>query len=169
VNRSAVLFLVLLLVGAPRSGLVAQGNIRSSITLSAITITFPTVTEADYDAGAVSATAPITVTFDSRKNGGGQGATQRTSTISIRATSATLGGSKPISDLQWQANGTAPGGWTGLSTSNATVESRPYVFNGLNDPWSVTVYFRTLMSWANDPPATYAAATVQFTLTITTP
>lgn len=164
----AVLFLVGLLVGAPLSGLVAQGNIRGSITLSAVTITFPTVTEADYDAGAVSSTTPITVTFDARKNGGpGGGTTQRTSTISIRATSTTLGGTKPISDLQWQRNGA--GAWTSLTTSNATVESRQYVFNGLNDPWTVTVYFRTLMSWANDPPATYAAATVEFTLTVTTP
>lgn len=157
-----------LLLGAPLSGLVAQANIRSSMTLSTTTITFPTVTEADYDAGAVSASNPITVTFDARKNGGNQPNDQRTSTITIRATTATLGGSKPISDMEWQANGTG-GAWTGLSTTAAVVESRPYIFNNLNDPWTVTVYFRTLMSWADDPPATYGPVTIQITLTVTTP
>ena len=164
----SLLSLLILLAGAPLSGLVAQNNIRSSITLSATTIPFVAATEADYDAGAMSATAPITITFDSRKNGGNQPNVQRTSTISIRATSATLGGTKPISDLQWQRNGTTPGGWTGLTTSNAVVESRQYVYNGLNDPWSTTVYFRTVLNWANDPPAS-DAATVEFTLTVTTP
>ena len=159
-------FLIGLLVGAPLSGLVAQANIRSSETLSSTTIIFPTVTEADYDAGAVSASAPITVTFDARKNGGNQPNDQRTATISVRATSATLGGTKPIGDLQWQLNGV--GGWTSLTTSNITVDSKPYIYNALNDPWTATVYFRTVLSWANDPPASYAA-TLQFTLTVTTP
>lgn len=164
-----VLFLVAaLLAGARLPVLAAQGNIRNSITLSAITIPFPTATEADYDAGAVAASSPITVTFDSKKNAGNQPNVQRTSTISIRATSTTLGGTKPIGDLQWQRNGTAPGGWNSLTTTDAVVESRQFVFNGVNDPWSTTVYFQTLLSWANDPPGSYAA-TVVFTLTITTP
>ena len=164
-----VLFLVAaLLAGARLPVLAAQGNIRNSITLSAITIPFPTATEADYDAGAVAASSPITVTFDSKKNAGNQPNVQRTSTLSIRATSTTLGGTKPIGDLQWQRNGTAPGGWNSLTTTDAVVESRQFVFNGVNDPWSTTVYFQTLLSWANDPPGSYAA-TVVFTLTITTP
>lgn len=165
-KRSAVL--ISLLLGAPLSGLVAQANIRSSINLSSTTVTFPTATEADYDAGGVLATAPITVTFDARKNGGNQPNDQRTATISIRAGSATLGGSKPISDLQWQLNGTG-GSWNGLTTSNAVVDSKPYIFNNLNDPWTAVVYFRTALSWANDGPATYAAVTLTFTLTVTTP
>jgi hypothetical protein len=161
----APLLLVLLTAFAAR-GAVAQGSVKNRMTLSGTTITFPTPTESDYDAspvGFVAASTSITATFDASKAGGPSSGTQRTSTISI---SGSTTGTKPIGDFQWQRQGTST--WTSLTASDATVESRPFVFNGLNDPWTSTVLFRALLSWTTDVPGTYPA-TIVFKLTVTTP
>ncbi|HEX7919019.1 MAG TPA: hypothetical protein VF454_06405 [Gemmatimonadales bacterium] len=155
----------LLTLGAATSA-AAQGAIKNRLTLSGITITFPTVTEANYDAGFVAASNSITFTFDASKAGGANSGTQRTSIVSVKATTTTMGGTKAIGDLQWRRSDLAT--WNSLSTTDATIESRQFVFNGLNDPWSNTVFFRTVLNWATDTPATYSA-TLTFTLTITTP
>lgn len=151
------------LTGAPLRAAEAQGGIKNRMTLSATTITFPTPTETDYDNGFVAASTSITATFDASKAGGPSSGTQRTSTISI---SGSTTGTKAIGDFQWQRNGT--GTWTSLTGTDATVESRQFVFNGLNDPWTTTVLFRSLLNWATDVPGTYSA-TIVFKLTVTTP
>ena len=168
-RRVPVLFplLLLLTVSAVREA-VAQGSIKNRMTLSTTTLTFPTPTEADYDAGLpgvgfVNASNSITVTFDASKAGGAGSGTQRTSTISV---SGSTTGTKPIGDFQWQRSGTST--WTSLTATDATVESRQFVFNGLNDPWTSTVLFRALLNWTSDPPGTYTA-TIVFKLTVTTP
>ena len=127
-------------------------------------IAFPNATEAFYDAGSVAATVPLAFTLQIT---GGAGGTLRTGILSIRAASATMGGSKPIGDLQWRRNDL--GTWNSLTTVNVTVESRTMRRTPvLNNPWSNSVLFRTLLSWANDPPATYTP-TVILTATLTTP
>lgn len=141
----------------------AQGSIKNRLTLSATTITFPQPTETDFDNGFVSASTTIVATFDASKAGGPSSGTQRTSTISI---SGSTTGAKPIGDFQWQRNGTST--WTSLTASDATVESRQFAFNGVNDPWTSTVLFRSLLNWTTDVPGTYPA-TIVFKLTITTP
>lgn len=145
---------------------VGQGNIKNRLNLSSTTVTFPAVVEADYNVGWVAATNSITATFDASKAGGGGGGTQRTSIIAVSSTSATMGATKPIGDLQWRRSDLAT--WNSLTTTPVTVDSKQFVFNGLNDPWTTTVFFRTLLSWATDAPGTYPA-TIVFTLTITTP
>ena len=162
--RTPAAFLVLAaLTGAPLRAAEAQGGIKNRMTLSATTITFPTPTETDYDNGFVAASTSITATFDASKAGGPSSGTQRTSTISI---SGSTTGTKAIGDFQWQRNGT--GTWTSLTGTDATVESRQFVFNGLNDPWTTTVLFRSLLNWATDVPGTYSA-TIVFKVTVTTP
>lgn len=141
----------------------AQGQIRTSLTLSTTTITFPTPTEADYDNGFVNASTSIVATFNDTKESGPLAGDQRTSTISI---SGSTTGSKPIGDFQWQRNGT--GTWTSLTATDATVESRQIIVNTLNDPWAATVLFRSLLNWTTDAPGSYSA-TIVFKLTITTP
>lgn len=143
---------------------VAQGQIKGQITLSATTITFPTPTETDYDNGSVAASTSITATFDETKETGPLAGQQRTSTISISG--STTAGTKAIGDFQWQRSGT--GTWTSLTATNATVESRQFVYSGLNDPWTSTVLFRALLNWGTDGPGT-TSATIIFTLTVTTP
>lgn len=162
----AALLGILVGAGLPRS-VAAQGSINNDLTLSAVTIAFPAITETDFDNGSVDATNSITATVDATKASGPQAGVLRTSILSIRATAANLGGAKPISDLEWRRSDLAT--WNGLSTTDVTIESRQIRFTpALNNPWSRAVFFRTLLNWATDAPGTYNA-TVVFTLTITTP
>ena len=55
-----------------------------------------------------------------------------------------------------------------MTTADAMVESRTIRKNGLNDPWSNSVFLQMRLSWTSDAPATYSTGLV-FTLTITTP
>ena len=145
-------------VAAPR-GLAAQVR----MTLTQTPNVFPAPAVADYNAGLIANPTGIVFTVDVRS---GPAGTQRTTTVSVRSSSATLGGGKVLSDLQWRRADLAT--WNAMTTVNATIESRPVRRNNLNDPWSNTVFFRMLLSWATDAPATYSAGLV-FTLTLTTP
>ncbi|HEV7838492.1 MAG TPA: hypothetical protein VGO75_10540 [Gemmatimonadaceae bacterium] len=137
--------------------------VSAQLTLFSVaggTITFPAPTAADYIAGFVNSTTGVTFTTNAVTGG------SRTTTVAIRAISTTLGGTKAIGDLQWRRSDLA--GWTPITTTNAQVEQRVQVLNGANDPWSNTVFFRMILNWATDPPATYSA-TYQVTLTQTVP
>lgn len=138
----------------------AQG--RTTIAVTGGPVAFPTPTAADYDAGFILATAPLVFTVDAS----GGPATQRTATVAVSGTSATLGGAKPLSDLQWRRADL--GAWNGLTLGGLNVEAHPMVRNGLNDPWTNSVYFRMLLSWAATPPGTYTTG-ITLTLTVTTP
>jgi hypothetical protein len=91
---------------------------------------------------------------------------QRTTTISIRSISANLGGGKAIADLQWRRSDLAT--WNSITLTDAQVEQRIVVNKGLNDPWSNTIFFRMVLNWATDAPATYSG-TYQITLSQTVP
>ncbi|MGH7602626.1 MAG: hypothetical protein ACRENK_01365 [Gemmatimonadaceae bacterium] len=124
------------------------------------TITFPAPTVADYINGYVNSTTGVTFTANSQN-----GAT-RTTTVSIRSTSADLGNGKLIGDLQWKRSDLAT--WNGITLVDSPVEQRIVVNKGLNDPWSNTVFFRMTLNWATDAPATYTANYV-LTLSQTVP
>lgn len=124
------------------------------------TITFPAPTATDYAAGWVNSTTGVTFTVNAFTGG------SRTTTVSIRAVSASLGGGKVIGDLQWRRSDLA--GWTSITATNAQVEQRVQVLNGANDPWSNTVFFRMLLNWTTDAPGTYSA-NYQVTITQTVP
>ena len=119
----------------------------------------PTV--ADYNAGVI--VNPTGILFTITLAGA---AANRTTVVSIRSSSATLGGTKPIGDLQWRRADQV--GWNQMTTSNVPVESRPVHKNTLNDPWSNQVFLKILLNWATDTLPTYTAPIV-FTLTVTTP
>ena len=147
--------------------IMATGARAQQLTLTTTAgnpIAFPTVTEANYDAGSVAATALLAFTLDLTK-GGGAGV-NRHGILSIRASSALMGGAKPIGDLQWRRSDLAT--WNNVTTTDVQVESRAMVKGGLNDPWSNSIQFRTLLSWSIDGPATYTP-TIVLTATITTP
>ena len=55
-----------------------------------------------------------------------------------------------------------------VSLIDAPVEQRVMVKNGLNDPWSNTIFFRMVLNWTTDGPATYSA-NYQITLSQTVP
>jgi hypothetical protein len=138
------------------------GSAQVSLTLTGAPAVFPAPAVADYDNGAVNDPTGITFTVNIT---GGSGA-NRTTIVSVRSSSASLGGGKPLSDLQWRRSDLAA--WTALTNADATIESRPVKKNGLNDPWSNTVFFRMLLSWTGDAPGTYSSGLI-FTLTVTTP
>jgi hypothetical protein len=140
---------------------VAAQNPRTDLTVSGGTITFPAPTANDYVAGFVNSSTGATFTLDASN-----GNQSHTTTVSIRATSASLGGGKVIGDLQWRRSDLAI--WTSITATNAQVEQRVQVRNGLNDPWSNTIFFRLLLTWTTDAPATYTA-NYQITLSQTVP
>ncbi len=139
----------------------AAQNPRTNLSLTGGVITFPAPTANDYVAGFVNSTTGVTFTVDALT-----GNQSHTTTILIRATSASLGGGKVIGDLQWRRSDLAT--WTSITATDAQIEQRVQVRNGLNDPWSNTVFFRLLLNWTTDAPATYSA-NYQITLSQTVP
>jgi hypothetical protein len=126
------------------------------LSLSGNAITFPAPASADYAAGWINSATGVTFTVDAFTG------PTHTTIIAIRATSASLGGSKVIGDLQWRRSDLVA--WNSITTTNVQVEQRSQVLNGANDPWSNTIFFRILLNWATDPPATYSA---NYAITIT--
>jgi hypothetical protein len=141
------------------SQLAAQST---TLTLSNNVITFPAPTAADYVAGFVNSTTGVTFTVNATSSGGGSS----TTLIQIRSTSANLGGAKLLPDLKWRRSDLAT--WNSITTGDVTVESRSQTFNGLNDPWSNTIFFRMMLTWTADAPAVYSA-NYRITLRVTQP
>src|SRR5712672_1519876 len=133
---------------------------KTTVTLASAAVTFPAPTAADFINGYVDAPTGMTFTINST-NG-----PQRTTTISIRSISANLGGGKVIADLEWRRSDLAT--WNSITLTDAQVEQRIVVNKGLNDPWSNTIFFRMLLNWTTDAPATYSG-TYEITLSQTVP
>jgi hypothetical protein len=153
-NTSAAISLALALFASP---LAAQ---KTSLTLASGAVTFPAPTATDYVNGFVDAPTGMTFTINSVSG------PQRTTTISIRSISANLGGGKVIADLQWRRSDLAT--WNSITLTDAQIEQRVVVNNALNDPWSNTVFFRMVLHWTTDAPATYSGS-YQITLSQTVP
>ena len=154
VSTRVALAIALVLVASP---LAAQ---KTSLTVTGGTITFPSPTAADYIAGFVNSTGGVTFTVNS------QNGVQRTTTITVRSTSADLGNGKMIGDLQWRRSDLAT--WNSITLTDAQVEQRIVINKALNDPWSNTIFFRLVLNWTSDGPATYSA-NYQLTLSQTVP
>jgi hypothetical protein len=150
----AAISLALALFAVP---LAAQ---KTNLTVTGGTITFPAPTATDYIAGFIDSSTGATFTINS------QNGLPRTTTISIRATSASLGNGKLIGDLQWRRSDLAT--WNDVTLTDAQIEQRLVVNKGLNDPWSNTIFFRMALSWTSDAPATYSGNYV-ITLSQTVP
>lgn len=140
----------------------APARTQTSLTLTQTPNVFPAPVVADYDAGVVL--NPTAIVYTIAVTGGP--AADRTSTVSLHASAASLGGGKPLSDLEWRRADLAT--WNAVTTSDVTVESRPIRKNKTNDPWSNSLFLRMHLSWTGDPPASYSTGLV-FTLTVTTP
>jgi hypothetical protein len=151
---SAAISLALALFASP---LAAQKTI---LTVAGGTINFAAPTAADYIAGFVNSATGATFTLNA------QTGASRTTTVSIRSLSATLGNGKVIGDLQWRRSDLAT--WNSITLTDAQVEQRVQVRNGANDPWSNTIFFRMILTWTTDAPATYSG-NYQITLSQTVP
>ena len=153
-GTGAAISLALALYASP---LAAQKTI---LTLAGGAITFNAPTAADYIAGHIDSPTGVTFTLSA------QTGASRTTTISIRSTSLSLGGGKVIGDLEWRRSDLAT--WNPTTLIDAPVEQRIVVRGALNDPWSNTIFFRLILTWTTDAPATYAA-NYQITLSQTVP
>jgi hypothetical protein len=151
-TSAAILALALL-----ASPLAAQKTI---LTLTGGAITFPAPTAADYVAGFVNSATGVTFTISA------QTGASRTTTVSIRSSSLNLGGGKVIGDLKWRRSDLAT--WNIITLTDAQVDQKIQVRNGSNDPWSNTIFFRMLLTWTTDAPATYSGNYV-ITLSQTVP
>ena len=137
---------------------------RIDLTLTGGPLLFPVPTAADFAAGFALHPTGLTFLVD-LDNRGSPNAVFET-TVTIRGTSAVLGGNgKPLSDLEWSLGSTA-GPWASLTTSDALVDSRTVQKNGANDPWGNTLHFRMRLGWTRDAPATYSTGVV-VTITVT--
>ena len=133
-----------------------------SLTLTQTPNVFPAPAVADFNAGVIQ--NPTGIAFTIAVTGGSS--TARTTRVSIRASSGSLGPGKALSDLEWRRADLVM--WNAMTTMDSTVESRQVRKNSLNDPWSNTLFLRMHLSWMTDAPATYSTGLV-FTLTVTTP
>ena len=139
----AAISLAVALLASP---LTAQ-PVKTIVTLTGGTIAFVPPTADDYDAGFKDSPTGVTFTVNAQMGA------SRTTTISVRSTSASLGSGKAIGELQWRRSDLAV--WNSITLTDTQVEQRVQVRNGLNDPWSNTIFFRMLLDWTTDPPATY--------------
>ena len=143
---------------------VSAQNRRFDLTLTGGPLAFAIPTAVDFSAGF--ALHPTGLTFQVDVANNAHPNTLFETTVSVRATSPTLGANgKPSSDLEWSL-GAPAGPWTPLSLADTPVETRTVRRNRLNDPWTNTLHFRMLLEWATDGPATYSTGIV-VTLTVT--
>ena len=157
VSTSAAVSLALVLLASP----LAAQNPKTTLTLAGAVITFPAPTAADYINGFVNSATGVTYTVDATN-----GNQSHTTTVSIRASSANLGNGKVLADLQWRRSDLAT--WNSITSLNVQVEQRIQIRNVLNDPWTNTIFFRMLLNWTTDAPATYSGNYV-ITLSQTVP
>jgi hypothetical protein len=157
-STRAAISLALALFASP---LAAQGNPKTTLTLTGATITFPAPTVTDYINGYVNSTTGVSFTLDATT-----GNQSHTTTVAIRASSLNLGNGKVLADLQWRRSDLAT--WNSITSTNVQVEQRVMVKGGLNDPWTNTIFFRLLLNWTTDAPATYTGNYV-ITLSQTVP
>jgi hypothetical protein len=71
-----------------------------------------------------------------------------------------------IGDLEWRRSDLAT--WNNITLTDAQVDQKIVVRGVLNDPWSNTIFFRMLLNWTTDAPATYSGNYV-ITLSQTVP
>lgn len=92
----------------------------------------------------------------------------RVTSVAVRcATPCPASGAASVSRLQWRRSDLA--GWNVLTTSFVNIETRTATFNGTNDPWSNTLFWRYLLSYTGTPPTAATQFNIEFQLTVTAP
>jgi len=137
---------LLFALAASPSASVAQTYVQLAFGGS---VSFGAPTLADLSAGSLEATTPLPfeVVTSSELSG------SFTTTVAIRSSSATLGGGKPVTSMEWRREDDPT--WHALTTTDAIVESRIAQGSPEGHTWGNTIYFRVALSWTGDPPGTY--------------
>ena len=158
--RGRGLLVAVALLGS--STALAAQNQRTMIIVGGLPLTVTGITTTDFDAGSVTV-GTVGFTVDLTTNSGG-GFTTRVVTVNVRCGAVCTGN---FARYQWRRNDL--GVWNTLSTTYATVETRTSTFGALNDPWSNSIHFRYLLSYATVPPQAATQHTLQFQLVVTAP
>jgi hypothetical protein len=167
VLSSRVLSLGLALWLGASSTLAAQGNRRTQLDVTGFPLTVTSTSANDFDAGSV-ALGSIGFQVDLTTNSGGGGFSPRGTSVAIRcAPACPASGSLASGGLQWRRADLAA--WNTLTTTFQEIEYRVAAFNGANDPWSNSVFFRYLLTWTGNPPTAATQFRIQLQLTVTAP
>lgn len=145
-TRLAAALALLLLVSSVAS---AQRTVTLAISGNAATQN-PTL--ADYEAGFVTDATPLTWT--ATVNGPRSNCTY-TTTVSMRASSSTIGNGKSIADVSWSSGGA----FTELTTSYVTIGTATLTSGTRSASGSIS--FRIQLDWTEES-ASYAGAGLQF-------
>jgi hypothetical protein len=127
------------------------GHAQTTVALafSGGSVAFPAPTTADLTAGSLDATDPLLFEVTTSTEPVGSFTTR----VYIRSSSATLGGGKPVADLEWRRDDDVT--WRQLTTTDVLVESRTTTGLVAGHTWSNSIRFRVALHWTSDPPATY--------------
>jgi hypothetical protein len=139
-GRILLTVLTLLAVVATAEAQECTGQGRFSIRIRPGSVSFPSPTVADYNAGWLLApTADVKVRP--------LGNAKRGWELCLAADSPSMGGyGKPVSDIEFQQDGT--GAWIPLTTSDQLLATGDRNRN-------VTLQFRVALDWAQDAPGYY--------------
>lgn len=130
---------------------------QMSLAMTGGPLNFAAPTVTDYTNGFVSDGTPLNYTLTLSAGAASTG------TIQIKSTSANLGNGKALADLEWRRGDLAV--WNAVTTANVTVQA---VSVKVGTPVVNTIFFRVLLNWAADAPASYTA-NLTITLNVTTP
>lgn len=165
-SLAARLLPVLLLVLAGDDA-AAQGNRRTQMTIAGFTLSATGTTVLDFDAGSVSL-GSTTFNVDLTTNAGAGGFSPRVTRVSVRCnTPCPNSGGLSLAGLQWRRADL--GTWNTLTTAFVLVEQRTAAFNGTNDPWQNSMFWRYVLSYTGTPPTSATAFRIQYELQVTAP
>lgn len=166
--RRRTTLLLLVVATACLSGRAdAQGNRRTNLTTTGFPIAATTTTPVDYDAGFI-AIGSTGFTVDLRTNSGAGGFSPRVTIVRVRCGSpCPASGTLPVSGLEWRRADL--GVWNPLTTAFVEIETRTATFNGADDPWSNSVFWRYALSWTGTPPTAQTQYFLEFELQVTAP
>lgn len=137
-------------------------NRRTVLTIAGLPLAVASTSPNDFDAGSVSI-GSNSFEVDLTTNAGGAFPT-RVTTVNVRCA---VGCPAAVANLQWRRNDL--GTWNTLTTAYALIESRTATIDGVNDPWSNSLFWRYELSWLGDPPAATETFNLEFQLVVTAP
>lgn len=137
----------------------AAQNRLTQLTVSGFPLADAETSVAELDAGSI-ALGSTDFTVDLLTNAGNPYLNRYTNIEVICAAPCPV----DVTRLQWRRADQAT--WNSLSDVTWTsIEVRLATFNGANDPWSQTVFWRYLVDWTTTPPASLKEYRIQFRLT----
>jgi hypothetical protein len=160
--RSRALLALLVAALATRA---VEAQARTQLTVAGWPLSATSTSAAEFEAGAVAlgSTAFTVDLTDTNKPLGNRSTTVEVQCVPACPRSGTL----PVAGLQWRRDDQAT--WTALTTTYTIIETRVATWNGVNDPWSRTMFWRYALTWAGNPPTAESEFRISYRLTVAAP